>query len=101
MRRVFLGVMGLWCLSLLFMPVHASADLGASDVQLMGGSNCYVPGETTTICFLVTNDSPDTEGIKIVGLTFPTGWTLAFHSQETMGVLDVHNIINYYVEFSC
>ena len=99
MRRFCVGVIGLWALCLLFMPASANADLGNSDVRLMGEFNCYVPGETTKICFLVTNDSPDVEEINAVNLLCPTGWTLAFNSQYPTDVLELHGITDNAANF--
>jgi len=94
MRRFCVGVIGLWALCLLFMPASANADLGNSDVQLMGGANCYKPGEKTRICFLVTNASTDGTEIDSVDLLFPTGWTAVFNDQQTYLVLDIHTILD-------
>ena len=76
MRRRFYWVMGfLWVLPLLFAGV-VSADLGLSKTVLDPSANCYSPGETKTLCFLVTNDSPDGEAITDVDLGFPEDWTV-------------------------
>lgn len=106
MRRICMEVICLWCLSLLFMPAAANATLGDSDVVLETAGiskvpdNCYTPGETTTVCFEVTNRTIDSEEIDEVNFLFPTGWGLAFVDQSDTGVLDIHTITDNYAEFS-
>jgi len=99
MRRFCVGMIGLCALCLLFMPASANADFVDSDVALQNvgtclipdnPDNCYKPGQTTKICFLVTNASTVSEDIDIdeVELTFPAAWTLAFNCQAPSGVLE-------------
>ena len=59
-----------------FFTSGASADLGPSDVVLHPGKDCYEAGEKKTLCFLVTNASPDGEAIADVDLGFPGDWTV-------------------------
>jgi len=111
MKRFCVGVIGLWALWLLFMPASANADFVDSDVALQNvgtclipdnPDNCYKPGQTTKICFLVTNASTVLEDIDIVqvDLTFPTGWTLAYNCPEFPAVLDEHLITGNSIAFT-
>jgi len=60
----------------LFFTAQASASLGASKVVLDPSADCYQPGESKTLCFLVSNDSPDGEAIADIDLGFPGDWTV-------------------------
>ncbi len=61
-RRVYLVIGVLMALSL-FFSAEVSASLGPSKAVLDPSADCYQPGESKTLCFLVSNDSPDGEAI--------------------------------------
>lgn len=59
----------------------ATADLGGS-VVMMSSPTEVLPGETYSFSFWVQNESPDGEGIAVVQISFPDGYTLF---EGTMG----------------
>ena len=75
MRHVCSAVSVLMVLCL-FFAAEINANLGPSKVVLDPSADCYQPGENKTLCFLVTNSSPDGETITDIDLGFPADWTV-------------------------
>ncbi|MBW2202752.1 MAG: hypothetical protein JRF52_01305 [Deltaproteobacteria bacterium] len=76
MRRRVCSAIGILMALWLFFTAQASASLGPSKVVLDPSANCYQPGESKTLCFLVSNESPDGEAIADIDLGFPGDWTV-------------------------
>ncbi len=72
-RRVCCTIGILMGLSLFFLA-EAGAGLGPSKAVLDPGAGCYQPGEPETLCFLITNNSPDGEAIVDIDLGFSGDW---------------------------
>ena len=75
MRNVCFKISVLMVLCL-FFAVETGASLGSSKVVADPNADCYQPGENRTLCFLVTNSSPDGEVITDIDLGFPGDWTV-------------------------
>jgi len=75
MRHVCFVVSVLMVLCLC-LTSETGASLGPSKVILDPSADCYQSGEKKTLCFLVTNSSPDGEVIADIDLGFPEDWTV-------------------------
>lgn len=83
MKRNVGIVMGLAVMALILFPLIGHAAFSDSTIEQTSGPTCYMPGETATLCFTVTNEG-DTEndGIGTVELTFPSGCSVQYNSQN-------------------
>jgi hypothetical protein len=57
-------------------------DLTGSTVTWVSGTYDPAGGMASTICFLVSNTSPDTEWITSAAVLFPATWVVACNSQD-------------------
>ncbi|MBW1788961.1 MAG: hypothetical protein JRK53_20495 [Deltaproteobacteria bacterium] len=81
MKRILAKIIGLFFL-LVLVPLSSYAAFSDSTLEQTGGPTCYMPG-TAELCFTVTNrgEGPD-DGMGTVMLTFPSGWTVGYKSQN-------------------
>ncbi len=57
-------------------------SLAGSTVTWVSGAFNPAGGTLSTICFLASNTSPDTEWVTGVSVLFPSGWVAACNSQD-------------------